>query len=158
MWWWLSCIDFFDIRISSYKYGIAHHWEHVRYGYSYMGHDWWFNVPVRKFWKRLSCVHGNLEASSWRVFEMQERINQRNGQDCSCCYSYQFQWWRSDDWTCAKECLKICFHVFIPAQLCFGHLCNWETHQPWRWIRTGNSCLGFIFMALKRPYLGLEIK
>ena len=36
-----------------------------------------------------------------------------------------------------KNMPKIVF-VSIPAPLCFEHLCNWETHQSWRWIRIGN--------------------
>ena len=27
-----------------------------------------------------------------------------------------------------------CIDVSIPAPLCFGHLCNWEMRQPWRWM------------------------
>ena len=27
-----------------------------------------------------------------------------------------------------------CIDVSIPAPSCFGHLCNWEMRQPWRWM------------------------
>ena len=33
----------------------------------------------------------------------------------------------------------VCIYVPISAPLCLGHLCNWETHQSWRWIRIGHS-------------------
>ena len=39
-----------------------------------------------------------------------------------------------------------CIYVSIPAPLRFGHLCNWETRQPW----TGNPC-EFSFFWLKIP-------
>ena len=37
------------------------------------------------------------------------------------------------------EYVQDCIYVPISAPLCFGHLCNCETHQSCRWIRIGDS-------------------
>ena len=38
-----------------------------------------------------------------------------------------------------KNMSKIAFMFLSLPPLGFGHLCNWEMHQSWRWIQTGNS-------------------
>ena len=40
--------------------------------------------------------------------------------------------------------LHDCIYVSIPAPLRFGRICNWETRQPWRSIRTGIPAI-FLF-------------
>ena len=38
-----------------------------------------------------------------------------------------------------KNMSKIAFMFLSLPPLGFGHLCNCEMHQSWRWIQTGNS-------------------
>ena len=102
---------------SSFKHRTAHHWWNVWYGYPYKCFEERFNIRVREFCKRVSCVHGNLGSFHWRVFKMQERANQRSGQDWCCCSSYQFSVQRNRGWTCAEKYLQDRIHVFIPTKL-----------------------------------------
>ena len=38
-----------------------------------------------------------------------------------------------------------CVHVSMPAPLCFGYLCNWGTHQLWKWIYSLEILPNFYF-------------
>ena len=50
---------------------------------------------------------------------------------------------------CAAEHLHDCIHVSIPVPLPFGHTCNCETCQRWKWKRTGNPCEYFSLWTWK---------
>ena len=97
---------------------------------------------LKIIYQMIPCSHDNLEATVWRVFAMRERANlrsEKNSVAVVCTNSHS----NKKQSAMRNRNLHECIHLSFFAQLFFGYLCNWETHQSWKnmethQIQTGN--------------------